>query len=108
LITNPYCGECGHAYCYTCLLGEVAGEEGDGWSCLRCGTVIKHVERWKEFVGEEIPTEENKEAKTEVGDKEGSSEEGRKVEEAVTPESEEVEEEDSGDANSEEGQNLFR
>jgi hypothetical protein len=89
-------------------LGEVAGEEGDGWSCLRCGTVIKHVDRWKETVGEERPTEENKEESKEVGEiKEGSSGEESSIEEIVTPESEEVEEEDGGEANSEEGQNLF-
>jgi tRNA U34 5-carboxymethylaminomethyl modifying GTPase MnmE/TrmE len=35
------------------LVGEVAGEEGDGWGCLRCGRVIKHVKRWMEVVVEE-------------------------------------------------------
>src|SRR5271169_5412020 len=53
LVTNPYCGECGHVYCYTCLVGEVAGEEGDGWGCLRCGKIIKRVKRWVEGIVEE-------------------------------------------------------
>jgi peroxin-2 len=88
-------------------LGEVAGEEGDGWSCLRCGSVIKHVDRWKEVIGEDPPTE-NKQEKNEVGEvKEGRSGKESSIEEIVTPESEEVEEEDGGEANSEEGQNLF-
>jgi peroxin-2 len=88
-------------------LGEVAGEEGDGWSCLRCGTVIKHVDRWKEVVGEGLPSEENKEQTQEPAEvKEGSSGEEGSIEGAVTPDSEEVEE-DGGEANSEEGQNLF-
>lgn len=60
LITNPHCGECGHPYCYTCLVGEVAGEEGDGWGCLRCGRVIKHVKRWQEVVEEETTVIEEK------------------------------------------------
>jgi peroxin-2 len=108
LITNPYCGECGHAYCYTCLLGEVAGEEGDGWHCLRCGMVIKHVKRWQEVILDELPCLENKD---EVGQQEavrgeGSLAEEISIEEVVTPETEETEEE-AGEQDSEEGENLF-
>jgi len=108
LITNPYCGECGHVYCYTCLLGEVAGEEGDGWTCLRCGMIVKHVGRWKEVVGEGPSSEENEgdtqEAKHII---EGTSGEESSIDEGVTPESEEVQGEDGDEADSEEGQNLF-
>jgi len=110
LITNPYCGECGHAYCYTCLLGEVAGEEGDGWSCLRCGTVIKHVRRWQELIGDDVPTRETRgEAVQEEKRKgEGKAAEESSIEEVATPDTEEAEDETTGEEDSEEGDNLFR
>lgn len=87
MITNPYCGECGHGYCYTCLVGAVAEEEGDGWGCLRCGTTINRVRRWTERIGEErVPSAQ----------KDGSSNEIENditpVEDASTHEEEEEEE----------------
>lgn len=45
-------------YCYACLMESVAEEEGDGWSCLRCGTVIKKIKRWEETVGDDAPAVE--------------------------------------------------
>lgn len=107
LITNPYCGECGHAYCYTCLVGEVAGEEGDGWGCLRCGTVIKYVKRWEETMGEENTVDQ----KTDVGEEhaEGEEKEGGETsqsEEILTPEDEEEGVSDDG-LESDEEENLF-
>ena len=42
------------------MVGEVAGEEGDGWGCLRCGRVIKHIKRWEEVVEEESTVIEEK------------------------------------------------
>jgi peroxin-2 len=40
-ITNPYQGECGHIYCYVCLVTKIIEAQGDGWNCLRCGAIIK-------------------------------------------------------------------
>ena len=101
LITNPYCGECGHPYCYTCLVGEVAGEEGDGWGCLRCGKVIKHIKRWEEVVERES---------TVIEEKVGITEEPVE-EEQETSHSEEIasseEEVDEVEVESSEEDNLF-
>lgn len=40
-ITNPFRGECGHIYCYVCLVSKIIESQGDGYSCLRCGNLIK-------------------------------------------------------------------
>ncbi|KAK9486042.1 Pex12 amino terminal region-domain-containing protein [Lipomyces starkeyi] len=46
-ITNPYvAAECGHIYCYVCLVTQIEEEEGEGWLCLRCGELIKKVRPW--------------------------------------------------------------
>jgi peroxin-2 len=102
LITNPYCGECRHAYCYSCLVGEVVGEEGDGWACLRCGKMIQHVKRWEELVEEEgIAVEQEVHANN---DRVEDEPEETSQSESRTPEDEdEVEVE----AESDEGENLF-
>jgi peroxin-2 len=89
LVTNPYCGECGHVYCYACLLGEVVGEEGDGWTCLRCGSMVRQIKRWEEKV--EIEGEDGRE--------ESSTEQGREAEEKVN----EVSEVEAPEIESEEG-----
>ncbi|KAA8911824.1 Pex12 amino terminal region-domain-containing protein [Sphaerosporella brunnea] len=47
-ITNPYeAVECGHAYCYVCLAGKIELEEGEGWTCLRCGELVKRCRPWR-------------------------------------------------------------
>ena len=47
-ITNPYeAVECGHVYCYVCLAGKIELEEGEGWTCLRCGGGIKRCRPWR-------------------------------------------------------------
>ncbi|KAL7273741.1 peroxisome assembly protein (Peroxin-2) [Rhizina undulata] len=47
-IVNPYESvECGCVYCYVCLAGKVTLEEGQGWGCLRCGTLIKAYRPWR-------------------------------------------------------------
>ena len=45
---NPCVGECKCAspYCYVCLVEEVVECAGQGWKCLRCGEVVKTVNRW--------------------------------------------------------------
>ncbi|KAI5787614.1 Pex12 amino terminal region-domain-containing protein [Peziza echinospora] len=47
-ITNPYeAVPCGHLYCYICITSKISLEEGDGWECLRCNTLIKKCRPWK-------------------------------------------------------------
>ncbi|KAK9373732.1 Pex12 amino terminal region-domain-containing protein [Lipomyces chichibuensis] len=46
-ITNPYVAvECGHIYCYVCLVTQIEEQEGEGWLCLRCGELIKKAKAW--------------------------------------------------------------
>ena len=47
-VTNPYeAVECGHVYCYVCLAGKIELEEGEGWTCLRCGGDVKKCRPWR-------------------------------------------------------------
>lgn len=53
-ITNPYEGvPCGCVYCFACIAQRVANEEGEGWTCLRCGEVITECRPWGGDVLEE-------------------------------------------------------
>lgn len=46
-ITNPYEAiPCGCIYCFVCLATRIEREEGEGWSCLRCGELIKECKPW--------------------------------------------------------------
>jgi peroxin-2 len=46
-ITNPYeTIPCGCAYCFVCLTTRIEREEGEGWSCLRCGELVKECRPW--------------------------------------------------------------
>ncbi|KAF2124505.1 hypothetical protein P153DRAFT_133226 [Dothidotthia symphoricarpi CBS 119687] len=46
-ITNPYeTIECGCIYCFACVAQRIANEEGEGWTCLRCGEVVKQCRPW--------------------------------------------------------------
>jgi len=57
-ITNPYeTVTCGCIYCFVCLAGRIEAEEGEGWSCLRCGEVIKECKPWDGDVYVAQPTE---------------------------------------------------
>jgi peroxin-2 len=103
LITNPYCGECGHPYCYVCLMEEVAAEEGDGWACLRCGQVIRHIKRWEEALEDDETVVEVKVEDAEPAG-EGEEQDSTQLEEIATPEEEEAEEEEE---ESNEEENLF-
>lgn len=47
-VVNPYEAiGCGHIYCYVCLAGKIELEEGDGWSCLRCGVLATRCRPWR-------------------------------------------------------------
>lgn len=46
-ITNPYQAiPCGCIYCFACLAQRIANEEGEGWTCLRCGELVKECRPW--------------------------------------------------------------
>jgi peroxin-2 len=53
-ITNPYeAMPCGCIYCFACLAQRIANEEGEGWTCLRCGETVKECRPWNGDVIEE-------------------------------------------------------
>jgi peroxin-2 len=53
-ITNPYeTVPCGCLYCFACIAQRIANEEGEGWTCLRCGELIKECRPWGGDVLEE-------------------------------------------------------
>ncbi|KAK9237621.1 Pex12 amino terminal region-domain-containing protein [Lipomyces kononenkoae] len=50
VIVNPYIAvECGHIYCYVCLVTQIEEQEGEGWRCLRCGEPIKRASPWTDI-----------------------------------------------------------
>ncbi|KAK6344608.1 peroxisome assembly protein (Peroxin-2) [Orbilia javanica] len=47
-VTNPYeAVECGHVYCYVCIASKIELEEGEGWACLRCNSLVKRCRPWR-------------------------------------------------------------
>lgn len=47
-ITNPYeTIPCGCVYCFVCLATRIEREEGEGWTCLRCGETVKECRPWR-------------------------------------------------------------
>lgn len=47
-VTNAYEGvPCGCVYCFVCLATRIEREEGDGWTCLRCGQLIRECRPWR-------------------------------------------------------------
>ncbi|CAI4218706.1 unnamed protein product [Parascedosporium putredinis] len=46
-ITNPYeTIPCGCIYCFVCIATRLEREEGEGWTCLRCGETVKECKPW--------------------------------------------------------------
>ncbi|PHH71727.1 hypothetical protein CDD83_5110 [Cordyceps sp. RAO-2017] len=46
-VTNPYeTIPCGCLYCFVCLATRLEREEGEGWTCLRCGEHVKECRPW--------------------------------------------------------------
>lgn len=55
-ITNPYEAiPCGCIYCFACLAQRIANEEGEGWTCLRCGELVKECRPWNGDILEDTP-----------------------------------------------------
>ncbi|KAF1942395.1 peroxisomal biogenesis factor 2 [Clathrospora elynae] len=53
-ITNPYeTVPCGCIYCFACIAQRIANEEGEGWTCLRCGALVKECRPWSGDIIEE-------------------------------------------------------
>lgn len=47
-IVNPYqTAPCGCIYCFICIATKLEAEEGEGWTCLRCGEIAKSCQAWK-------------------------------------------------------------
>jgi peroxin-2 len=56
-ITNPYeTIPCGCVYCFVCVATRIEAEEGEGWTCLRCGEPVKECKPWAGDVLEETPS----------------------------------------------------
>ena len=54
-VTNPYeTIPCGCIYCYMCIVGRVEAEDGEGWTCLRCGDEVKECKPWSGDVIEAV------------------------------------------------------
>lgn len=46
-VTNPYeTIPCGCIYCFVCIATRLEAEEGEGWTCLRCGTHVLKCRPW--------------------------------------------------------------
>ncbi|KAI9673581.1 MAG: peroxisome assembly protein (Peroxin-2) [Caeruleum heppii] len=58
-VTSPYeTIPCGCIYCYVCLAQRLETEEGQGWTCLRCGELVKECKPWAGDVSETTSTPE--------------------------------------------------
>ncbi|EQK98560.1 peroxisomal biogenesis factor 2 [Ophiocordyceps sinensis CO18] len=55
-VTNPYeTMPCACVYCFVCLATRLEREEGEGWTCLRCGEHVKECRPWSGDVLEPEP-----------------------------------------------------
>lgn len=67
-ITNPYeTIPCGCIYCFVCLAGRLESEEGEGWTCLRCGELVMECKPWNGDVLEEVSKASSKRSSKSVG-----------------------------------------
>ena len=47
-VTSPYeAAPCGCIYCFVCLATRLDREEGEGWTCLRCGELVRECRPWR-------------------------------------------------------------
>ncbi|CCH43194.1 Peroxisome assembly factor 1 [Wickerhamomyces ciferrii] len=51
LITNPYKTNCGHIYCYICILTklETSKNMGENWECLRCNSKVEYCKAYEDI-----------------------------------------------------------
>ena len=60
-VTNPYeTIPCGCIYCFICIAKRLEAEEGEGWTCLRCGALVKECKPWAGDVLEQASSTSNK------------------------------------------------
>ncbi|KAL8669755.1 MAG: hypothetical protein Q9168_005670 [Polycauliona sp. 1 TL-2023] len=46
-ITNPYeLKPCSCVYCFVCAISRLEAADGEGWTCLRCGLLVKECRPW--------------------------------------------------------------
>lgn len=56
-IVNPYQTiPCRCIYCFICIATKLEAEEGEGWTCLRCGETVKICQAWD---GDVLDTKKN-------------------------------------------------
>lgn len=107
-ITNPYeTIPCGCVYCFVCLATRLEREEGEGWTCLRCGGLVKECKPWSGDVLEEVAKPASASPKhvgfaddvkdTLHGDREDGAEDGQRERSDDTPGPEEARDGDDGD-----------
>ena len=71
-VTTPYEAiPCGCVYCFVCIAKRLEAEEGEGWTCLRCGEVIKACRPWAGDVLEEVCSTPTKKTVSFSDDKDG-------------------------------------
>ncbi|RDL33226.1 putative peroxisomal biogenesis factor 2 [Venustampulla echinocandica] len=105
-ITNPYeTIPCGCIYCFVCIASRLEVEEGEGWTCLRCGEEVKECKPWSGDVIEEV--ERTATTSKTVGFKDQTTElaqvEPRPTEELTADENEQSEKDDGSSSASELG-----
>ncbi len=60
-VTNPYeTIPCGCIYCFICIAKRLEAEEDEGWTCLRCGELVKECKPWAGDVLEQASSTSNK------------------------------------------------
>ncbi|PHH58668.1 hypothetical protein CDD81_4887 [Ophiocordyceps australis] len=55
---------CGCVYCFVCLATRLDSEEGEGWTCLRCGEHVVACRPWSGDVLEPLATRKTASGKT--------------------------------------------
>lgn len=90
-ITNPYeAVPCGDVYCFICITQKIEAEEGEGWTCLRCGEVVKECKPWSGDVIEETSRPHSTSGGKSVGFADDVDEVARRQEKYIGEEEEEM------------------
>lgn len=87
-VTNPYeTIPCGCIYCFVCLAQRIEAEEGEGWTCLRCGEVVKECKPWDGDVLEEVKERDTATRRSSSGSRPSSRKSVGFVDDEIEPES---------------------